>query len=161
MMILWKKIHRLSIPVLIVTILLLSSVSAEYLKYYTKDTFVESKHPTIWRYDGTVSVRGADWIPVSSTFAYPTFSKITYSVPNQPKKIKKVDSLGPNDYARKGYITVLDSLNPVAKKTEVHWDIGLTLRSVNPGDPTPLNFDWSLIHMIWFFKLWLLIFKSQ
>ena len=85
MVILWKKLHRLSIPVLIVTILLLSSVSAEYLKYYTEETFVESKPPTIWRYDGTVSVRGADWIPVSSTFAYPTFSKITYSVPNQPK----------------------------------------------------------------------------
>jgi len=112
--------YRLSIPVLIVTILLLSSVSAEYLKFYTSNTYVESEHPTIWRYDGTVSVRGADWIPVSTTFAYPTFSRITYVVPGQSDKVRRINSLGPNDYTRTGYITVQDSLNPIADKTEVY-----------------------------------------
>lgn len=136
-----RKLHRLSIPVLIVTILLLSSVSAEYLKFYTSNTYVKSEHPTIWRYDGTVSVRGADWIPVSTTFAYPTFSRITYVVPGQSDKVRRINSLGPNDYTRTGYITVQDSLNPIANKTEVYWDIGLKVRSINPGDPVPSSID--------------------
>ncbi len=116
-----RKLRLFLIPLFMMFTILISSVSAEYLKKYTSYTYVDNNHPTIWRYDGTVSIRGADWISTNSTFTYPTYSKINYVVPGKKDQIKKIDSKGPDDSTRKGYITVQDSLNPIASKTKVYW----------------------------------------
>lgn len=116
------------------------------LKIYTEFTYVINSHPDIFHYKGVVSVRGSDrmrQIHNGTSYNYdkyyPRYSKITYVVPYQSTKIKRVVSTGPNDTViRKDTIIVYDTFIPNAPPTSVYWDIRLDDLFVNPGDLEPL-----------------------
>ena len=148
-----KKLYKIVVTsVLLATFTL--NVSAAMLKQYTSTTYVENTHPNIWEYVGNVSVKGADWIRIdANNWAYPSFSRITYQVPNflggtlsgYTNHSQTVYSTGKNDGTqRKASITVKDSLNPINGKTKALWNINLINRGVQPGDPEPWSVETKL-----------------
>lgn len=135
-----KKISNLINIIAVYSILFtVATVGAAYLVQYTAHTYVNSTHPDIWTYNGRVSVRGADWIQIKQSAYYPEYSKITYDVPGKPLQSEIVKSDGKSDiFTKKRYITVKDTLNPVAPKTKVKWDVGLKYRG-NEAEPYSLE----------------------
>lgn len=121
-----------------------SLVYGQYLKWYTSTTYVKSDHSNPLYYVGTVSVRGTDWIG-TGPWHYPTYAKITYSVPNlictkYTDYAQVVYSQGQGDNIQRiKTITVDDSLNPINCKTRVYWDIGF--RQTSGWGPTTIDFE--------------------
>lgn len=88
-----KNLLTVSVMLLLFSI---STVLGARLFTWAPNTYVDSSHPTIDRYDGVVSVKGTDWAASNGYFRYPCWTRLTYNVQGQVT-VLEVKSLGQSD----------------------------------------------------------------